>query len=64
MKYEIIIEETVSQKFLVQAKDAEDALRCAKQLYKNGSLVLDQASIVSKQIACVTDGETTEWEEF
>jgi hypothetical protein len=64
MKYEVVIEETISQKFLVQAASADDALRCAKQLYKNGSLVLDQADLTHKQIACVTDGEITEWEEF
>ena len=64
MKYEIIIEETVSQKFLVKASSAEDAIRCAKQLYKNGSIVVDQPNLTSKHIACVTDGECTEWEEF
>lgn len=64
MKFEIIIEETISQKFVINASNAEEAMEQAKDLYHKGHIVLDQANLIHKQMACVTAGETTEWEEF
>ncbi len=64
MIYEVVIEETVSQRFKIKAKSLGDALECAKQMYREGNIVLDSPEVHHKQIACVTDGELTEWEEF
>ena len=64
MKYEVIIEETISQKFVVEADSVESALEISKQNYKSGKFVLDQADVSHKQIACVGANEHTEWEVF
>ena len=65
MKYEIVIEETVSQKFTVEANSSEEAVECAIASYKAGKLVLEEPDVNCRQVAVVApDCEVTEWEEF
>lgn len=64
-KYVIIIEETVSKEFVVEAKDAEEAMEIAEEKYENGEFVLDPGDLVAKQMAITEpDDEVTEWCEF
>lgn len=64
-KYVIVIEEIVSKKFLVEAKDAEEAMEIAEEKYENGEFVLDPGNLVAKQMAITEpDDEATEWCEF
>lgn len=62
-RYIVIIEETVSKRFTVEADDAQDALSIAREKYRNGDLVLDPGELESVQMAVVDDaGEIGEWE--
>lgn len=64
-KYTIIIEETVSQGFEIEAESAEDAMEIAEQKYNNGEFVLEPGNLVSKQMAITSpENEVTEWTEF
>lgn len=64
-KYVIVIEEIVSKEFVVEAKDAEEAMEIAEEKYENGEFVLDPGNLVSKQMAITEpDDEATEWCEF
>ena len=64
-KFEIIIEETICQKFEVEAETTKEAMKSAEELYKAGTFVLDNAELCAKQMTVVTPGEeTTEWCEF
>lgn len=64
-KFVITIEEFVSKEFVVEAKDAEEAMEIAEKKYKNGEFVLDPGELVAKQMAITEpDDEATEWCEF
>lgn len=64
-KFEIIIEETICQKFEVEAETSKEAMKSAVELYKADTFVLDNAELCAKQMTVVTPGEeTTEWCEF
>ncbi len=64
-KFEIIIEETICQKFEVEAETSKEAMKSAEELYKAGTFVLDNAELCAKQMAVVTPGEEiTKWCEF
>lgn len=64
-RYVITIEELVSKEFVVEAKDAEEAMEIAEKKYKNGEFVLDPGDLVTKQMAITgPDDEATEWCEF
>lgn len=64
-KFVITIEETVSQDFEVEAENAEQAVKLAKEKYRNEEFVLDPGEVCFKQIAITKpDGEATEWFEF
>lgn len=65
MKFTIIIEETVSQDFEVEAKNAEDAMKIAAEKYKNCEFVLEPGNLICKQMGVVSpDNEMTEWIRF
>ena len=65
-KYNITIEETVSQDFVVFADDDEEAKTIAIENYKNEKFVLEPGNLEAKQmqIRNLTDHEITEWIEF
>ena len=45
-KYSIIIEETISENFEIEAEDIDEALKVAKQKYKNGEIVLNPGNLI------------------
>jgi len=65
-KFEITIEERVSQVFEVMAEDEDEAEQIAKQKYSDGAFVLDNSTSTSQQMY-IYDTETkkdTGWFDF
>ena len=65
-EFEVYIEETCSQKFIVMAKDMEEAEEIAMEKYDEGEFVLEPGELVSKCMM-TRDTETdeeTNWCEF
>lgn len=50
-KFTILIEETVVDKFEVEASDVDDAMKIAKKKYHDGELVLESGEVQFKQMA-------------
>lgn len=64
-KYSIIIEETISENFEIEAEDIDEALKVAKQKYKNGEIVLNPGNLIFKQISASDEkGNSVDWHEF
>lgn len=64
--FEITIEEMVSQTFLVEAQDDNEAMLVAIEKYKNGDLILEPGNLVCKQMEIhdIKNDTYTEWFEF
>lgn len=60
-KYEIIIEEVISQQFFIEAESKEEAIKTAIQKYKSGAYVLSPGNVEQTQIAIVEGGQCNEW---
>lgn len=61
MKRKVIIEEVISQEFEIDIDD-EDAFEKVKEMYKNETLVVDNASLTQTNVMiCDEDGEETDW---
>lgn len=62
----VTIEETISKSFsFPEAKSMEEAMDMAAKMYKAGELVLEEADVTHRQMACqAPNGETTDWGEF
>lgn len=64
-KYVITIEELISQNFVVEANDAEEAMEIAEKKYNNNEFILESGNLVTKQMAITEpENEATEWCEF
>lgn len=65
-KFEIVIEEMVSETFLVEAQDESDAMHIAIKKYKNGDFVLEPGNLVCKQMEIhdIKKDTYTGWFEF
>lgn len=65
MKFLIGIEETIVEKFEIEAKNSEEALEIAQRKYKKGELILEPGEVQFKQIAIIEPIEETHyWMEF
>lgn len=64
--FKIIIEEDISQEFIIEAESMEEAEKKALEQYKTGKLVLDNANLVVAQMMAETmDGSiSTGWNEI
>lgn len=65
-KFDIHIEEVISQTFKVEGENLDDAIERAIKLYKDGKLVVEPSAPITRQI-CGDDAEKnilTEWIEF
>lgn len=49
-EYKILIEETVSQAFAIQANSEEEALQIAREKYKTAELVLEPGDLIDIKI--------------
>ena len=66
-KFRITIEEHISQEFIVEAKDIDEAMEIAQQKYDNGEFVVDNCNAPTAKLMMAENeesGEATEWEEF
>lgn len=55
--YRVIIEETISKEFELDAENADCAVYKAIELYKDGEFVLDSENVTNRQIALIDDNE-------
>ena len=64
-KFYVVIEETISETFEIEAISEEDAVSKAIQEYKAGNFVVSSDNVEHKQISVVDkDGELTNWITF
>ena len=66
MKYSILIEETVSETFEVEADSEEQAQKIAIDKFRNSEFVLDPGNVTQKKVCVLPedDSKNTEWIEF
>lgn len=63
--YIVAIEETISQEFLIEAENAEQAAKIAKEKYHDSEFVLEAGEVSFKQMAVNKPGdEVRNWIEF
>lgn len=64
--FRITIEEHISQEFIVEATDIDEAMDIAEQKYYNGEFVVELGLPTARLMQAESeDGtECTEWEEF
>lgn len=65
-RFEVIIEETISQSFFVEATSEEEAERKAVEKYDNGEFVLEPGYLTAKQMQLhdLEKNTYTEWMDF
>ncbi|MBR3746202.1 MAG: hypothetical protein IKP64_00510 [Selenomonadaceae bacterium] len=64
-KYRVVIEETISEEFEIEATSEKDAVERAIQEYNAGNFVVDSDNVEHRQISVVDDeGEFTNWIAF
>lgn len=66
-KYNVTIEETVSENFEIEieAENIYEALKISEQQYKNGEFVLSPGNLVFRQILIRDEkGNCVDWHEF
>ena len=64
-KYHVVIEETISEEFEIEANSEEDAVSNAIQEYKAGNFIVGPDNVECRQISLVDeDGELTNWITF
>ena len=64
-KYRVVIEETVSEEFEIEATSEEEAVSNAIQEYDAGNFVVGSDNVEHRQISVIgDDGELTNWIEF
>ncbi len=61
-KYHVVIEETISETFEIEATSEKDAISKAIQEYNNGNFVVESDNVEQRQISVIgNDGELTDW---
>lgn len=64
-KYIIVIEETITDEFEVEAENADTALKIAENKYRKGEFVLCPGEVQFRQMCIVQpESNATEWSEF
>lgn len=64
-KYRVVIEETISEEFEIEANSEEDAVSKAIQEYEAGNFVVGSDNVECRQISVVDkEGELTDWITF
>lgn len=64
-KFHVVIEETISETFEIEATSEEDAVSKAIREYKAGNFVVGSDNVEGRQISVVgKDGEFTNWITF
>lgn len=64
-KYRVVIEETISEIFEIEADSEEEAVSGAIQEYNEGNFVIGSDNVECRQISVVDEnGELTDWITF
>ena len=65
-KFRITIEEHISQEFIVEAMDIDEAMQIAEQKYHEGEFVVEPGIPIARMMQAESEdgAERTEWEEF
>ena len=64
-KYRVVIEETISEEFEIEATSEKDAVARAIQEYNAGNFIVSSDNVEQRQISVVDeDGELTDWIAF
>lgn len=64
-KYNVCIEETIVQNYLIEAESIEDAVKLAIKKYKSHEIILEDSEVQHRQLAVGTEKDfLTEWIEF
>lgn len=58
MKFKVCIEEMVSERFEVEAKDKNEAIETAIKKYKNCEFVLEPGNVTFRQVAVCEDNDS------
>ena len=54
MKHNVVIEETLRKEIAIAAQNADEAIRIAKELYREGEIVLDAGDFIGEPtISCI-----------
>lgn len=62
--YEVLIEETISGSFLLDAPTADEAAESARRSYRSGGLVLEPGELLGAKLCVVgEDGTCGPWED-
>ena len=62
MKYRVVIEETISEEFEIEAISEDDAISKAIQEYEEGNFVVYSDNVECRQISIIgKDGEIKDW---
>lgn len=65
MEIKVIIEEHISDEFIIEADSIEEAMQIAEEKYYNGDFVVDTFGAPTCKLMCADDGERlTDWVEF
>lgn len=65
-KFRITIEEHISQEFIVEATNIDEAMEIAEQKYHEGAFVVEPGLPTARLMQAESEdgAERTEWEEF
>lgn len=64
-KYRIVIEETISEEFEIEATSEQEAIAKAINEYEEGNFVLSPGNVEYRQMAVIgEDDEIKDWIEF
>ena len=63
--YRVIVEETISNEFILTANSKEEAMRIAETKYENCEYIVYPECVTSKKMAVLeSDYENAEWVKF
>ena len=63
-KYKIIIEELISEEFVIEAETKEDAIKEVVRKYNNSEIVLSPGNVEQKRLCIAKSSEENNWIEF
>lgn len=63
-KYKIIVEELISEEFLIEADSKEDAVKEAIRKYNASEIVLCPGNVEQKRLCVTESSEENDWIEF
>ncbi len=64
MKYKVLIEETVSETFEVEAESEGEAVKLASDKYEKGEFVLEPGNLEAARVMLCNDANLQEWHDI